>query len=171
MPERDATTVSVRKQFTNNQITRSRKLEGQWRGDNGVFFVASFARLGDGSVNEHDGQVWFYDPASQTITLKTIFGVNQNPDQDNGNFDGPDNITVSTHGGLILAEDGSGVSHLVGVTSEGKAYPLARNDFNDSEFCGPAFSSDGDTLFVNIQSPGFTLAITGPWGRPSNAAA
>ncbi len=169
--ERDATAVSVRRQFTNDQITRSRKLEGQWWGDGGAFFVASFARLGDGSVNEHDGQVWFYDPSSQTITLKTIFGVNQDPDQDNGNFDGPDNITVSTHGGLILAEDGSGVSHLVGVTSQGKAYPLARNDFNDSEFCGPAFSSDGETLFVNIQSPGFTLAITGPWGRPSNAAA
>lgn len=169
--ERDATAVSVRRQFTNGQITRSRKLEGQWWGDGGAFFVASFARLGDGSTNEHDGQVWFYDPSSQTITLKTIFGVNQDPDLDNGNFDGPDNITVSTHGGLILAEDGNGVSHLVGVTSQGKAYPLARNEFNDSEFCGPAFSSDGETLFVNIQSPGFTLAITGPWGRPSNAAA
>jgi secreted PhoX family phosphatase len=34
---------------------------------------------------------------------------------------------------------------------------------------GPAFSADGHTLFVNIQSPGFTLAVTGPWGRPSNA--
>jgi secreted PhoX family phosphatase len=171
VPDRDAVTVSVRKQFTNDQVTRSRKLEGQWWGDNGVFFVASFARLTDGSINEHDGQVWFYDPSSQTITLKTIFGVNKNPDQDNSNFDGPDNITVSTHGGLILAEDGDGVSHLVGVTSQGKAYPLARNEFNDSEFCGPAFSADGETLFVNIQSPGFTLAITGPWGRPSNAAA
>ncbi|MGJ9403910.1 alkaline phosphatase PhoX [Arthrobacter sp. KK5.5] len=170
VPDRDAATVSVRRQFGNDRITRSRKLEGQWWGDGGVFFVSSFARLGDGSANEHDGQVWFYDPATESITLKTIFGVNRDPDADNGNFDGPDNITVSTHGGLILAEDGDGVSHLVGVTSQGKAYPLARNDFNDSEFCGPAFSADGETLFVNIQSPGFTLAVTGPWGRASNAA-
>jgi len=165
VPDRGATTVSVRKQFETQQVTRSRKLEGQWWGDGGVFFVASFARTSDGSVNEHDGQVWFFDPRSQTITLKTIFGVNPNPEVDANNFDGPDNITVSAHGGLILAEDGEGVSHLVGVTSRGEAYPFARNDFNQSEFCGPAFSADGDTLFVNIQSPGFTFAVTGPWDR------
>lgn len=169
VPDRDARTVSVRNQFTNDQITRSRKLEGQWWGDGGAFFVSSFARTTDGSVNEHDGQVWFYDPAGESITLKTIFGVNQNPDEDGANFDGPDNITVAPQGGLILAEDGEGVSHLVGVTSQGKSYPLARNEYNNSEFCGPAFSADGRTLFVNIQSPGFTLAVTGPWGAPSNA--
>jgi secreted PhoX family phosphatase len=73
-------------------------------------------------------------------------------------------------GGLILAEDGDGVSHPVGVTDQGVSYPLARNDFNDSEFCGPAFSTDGTWPFTNIQSPGFPRAITGPWTRPSNAA-
>ena len=62
VPDRDAQTVSVRKQFTDDQVTRSRKLEGQWWGDGGAYFVASFARSSDGSVNEHDGQVWFYDP-------------------------------------------------------------------------------------------------------------
>ena len=172
VPDRDAPnapTFSTRKQFTADQITRSRKLEGQWWADGGAFFVSSFARTSDGSVHPHDGQVWFYDPESESVTLKTIFGVNTEPDADNGNFDGPDNITVSPHGGLILAEDGEGIQHLVGVTSQGKAYPLARNEYNDSEFCGPAFSADGSTLFVNIQSPGFTLAITGPWERPSNA--
>ena len=171
VPDRDAATVSVRKQFSTGQVTRSRKLEGQWWADGGAYFVSSFARTSDGSAHPHDGQVWFYDPRQATVTLKTIFGVNAEPDVDAGNFDGPDNITVSPHGGLILAEDGSGVQHLVGVTAQGKAYALARNEFNGSEFCGPAFSADGRVLFVNIQSPGFTLAITGPWGRPSNAAA
>ncbi|CAA9304606.1 MAG: putative secreted protein [uncultured Friedmanniella sp.] len=169
VPDRDAVSVSVRKQFSDSQVTRSRKLEGQWWADGGAFFVSSFARTSDGSAHPHDGQVWFYDPKSETVTLKTIFGVNADTAADNGNFDGPDNITVSPHGGLILAEDGAGVQHLVGVTSQGKAYALARNEYNGSEFCGPAFSADGSTLFVNIQSPGFTLAITGPWGRPSNA--
>ena len=154
--DRDGVKASVRNQFAGDQITRARKLEGQWWADGGAFFVSSFARTNDGSVHPHDGQVWFYDPTSETVTLKTIFG-------DNGKFDGPDNITVSPHGGLILAEDGEGIQHLVGVTSQGKAYPLARNEYNDSEFCGPAFSADGSVLFVNIQSPGFTLAITGPW--------
>jgi len=169
VPDRDARTTSVRKQFTDDQVTRARKLEGQWWADGGAWFVSSFARTSDGSVHEHDGQVWLYDPATETVTLSTIFGVNPEPAQD-GHFDGPDNITVAPQGGLILAEDGSGVSHLVGVTDQGKSYPMARNEYNNSEFCGPAFSHDGKWLFANIQSPGFTLAITGPWTGPSNAA-
>ena len=32
-----------------------------------------------------------------------------------------------------------------------------------SEFAGPRFSPDGKWLFVNIQVPGITFAITGPW--------
>jgi secreted PhoX family phosphatase len=169
VPDRDARTVSVRKQFTDGQVTRSRKLEGAWWSDGGAYFVASFARNDDGSVNEHDGQVWFYYPATETVTLKTIFGVNPDPDIDLNNFDGPDNITVSPYGGVILAEDGEGVSHLVGVTEDGKSYALARNDLNNSEFTGPAFSANGKVLFANIQSPGHVFAITGPWGRPSSA--
>ncbi|GAA3092094.1 alkaline phosphatase PhoX [Streptosporangium carneum] len=164
VPDRDAATVSVRKQFTNDQVTRARKLEGAWWGDGGAYFVSSYARTSDGSVNEHDGQVWFYDPRSETVTLKTIFGVNPDPTQDT-DYDGPDNITVSPYGGVILAEDGEGLSHLVGVTKQGKAYPIARNQLNDSEFTGPTFSADGRILFANIQSPGYVFAITGPWGR------
>ncbi len=170
VPDRDARTVSVRKQFTNDQVTRSRKLEGAWWADGGAYFVASYARHSDGSTNEHDGQVWFYNPATESVTLKTIFGVNTDPDIDNSNYDGPDNITVSPYGGVILAEDGEGIQHLVGVTDQGKAFTLARNEFNGSEFAGPVFSGDGRILFVGIQSPGHVLAITGPWGRPSNAA-
>jgi secreted PhoX family phosphatase len=170
VPDRHARTTSVRRQFTDDQVTRSRKLEGQWWADGGVYFVASYARLSDGSPNEHDGQVWFYDPAKETVTLKTIFGVNPDPEVDAGNYDGPDNITVSPYGGVILAEDGEGVTHLVGVTEEGKAYAMARNDQGDGEFTGPVFSPDGKTLFACIQSgPGRVFAITGPWGRPSSA--
>ena len=163
VPDREAASVSVRKQLGDDQVTRSRKLEGAWWADGGAYFVASFARNSDGSVNEHDGQVWFYDPASETVTLKTLFGVNPDPDLDSDSYDGPDNMTVSPYGGIILAEDGEGVQHLVGVTEDGKSFPMARNDLNDSEFCGPAFSTDGTWLFANIQSPGYTLAITGPW--------
>ncbi len=163
VPDPLATEVSVRKQFTTGQVTRSQKLEGQWWGHGGAYFVASFARVADGSPKAHDGQVWFYDPDSRTVTLTTIFGVNPTPGV-GGPFDGPDNITVSAHGGLILAEDGKGIQHLIGVTSAGEAYPLARNDLATAgEFCGPAFSRDRRTLFVNIQFPGYTFAITGPW--------
>ncbi|MCK0093705.1 PhoX family protein [Rhodococcus sp. F64268] len=166
VPDRNANDEPIREQFGDGEVTRSRKLEGAWWGDGGAYFVASYARFDDGSVAEHDGQVWFYDPASETAELKVLFGVNPDPSVDTGNYDGPDNITVSPHGGLVLAEDGEGVSHLIGVTPSGAPFSLARNELNDSEFCGPAFSADGRTLFVNIQTPGLTLAITGPWVRP-----
>jgi hypothetical protein len=78
-------------------------------------------------------QVWLYDPDSAKITLKTIFGVNPAPSLDT-NFDGPDNMTVSPYGGIILAEDGDGINHLVGVPAGGTPYAFARNDLNDSEF-------------------------------------
>jgi len=164
VPDRLAKTTSVRKQFTPAQVTGSRKLEGAWWGHHGAYFVASYARKSDGSVAEHDGQVWFYDPRTSTITLETIFGVNPNPAAD-GAFDGPDNITVSPYGGVILAEDGEGVQHLIGVSERGTSYALARNELNDSEFTGPTFSADGSVLFANIQSPGYVFAITGPWRR------
>ena len=77
--------------------------------------------------------------------------------------------TVSPYGGVILAEDGEGIQHLVGVTDQGKAYPLARNEEGTGEFTGPTFSADGKTLFACIQMPGYVFAITGPWRRPSNA--
>jgi hypothetical protein len=32
-----------------------------------------------------------------------------------------------------------------------------------SEWAGATYSPDGRWLFVNIQSPGITFAITGPW--------
>ena len=36
-------------------------------------------------------------------------------------------------------------------------------DFTSSEFAGATFSPDGRWLFVNVQTPGITFAITGPW--------
>nr|WP_245192312.1 alkaline phosphatase PhoX [Arthrobacter pigmenti] len=169
VPDRDAAERSVREQFDDEQVTRSYKLEGQWWADDGAYFVASFARFREGAAGEHNGQVWFYDPSDETLTLKTIFGIDAVAEQLPGVSGRPDNITVSPHGGFVLAEDSDGVSHLLGVTSQGGTYPLARNDHNDSEFCGPAFSADGRILFVNIQSPGFTLAVTGPWDQPEDS--
>ncbi|WP_030815381.1 alkaline phosphatase PhoX [Streptomyces sp. NRRL F-2799] len=164
VPDRDARTVPVRKQFTDGQVTRARKLEGMWWGDGGVYVVSSYAR--EESPVQHDGQVWFYDPRRRTLTLKVLLGTG-------GTFDGPDNITISPYGGLIIAEDGEGVQHLFGATDGGRTYPIARNELNIgtesapeySEFTGVTFSPDGHTLFANIQEPGIMLAITGPWKR------
>ena len=49
-----------------------------------------------------------------TLRLEVWFAVN--PDESSDLPDGPDNITVSPYGGLILAEDGDGVQHLYAVS-------------------------------------------------------
>ena len=156
--------ASTRTQFTHDQITRSRKLEGMWWGDGGAYFVASFARTSDGSAAQHDGQVWFLDPRDDTIELKLHFAYT--PADQDSNPDGPDNITVSAYGGLIIAEDGEGKQHLVGSTERGKTFFFARNDHpDDSEFAGPNFSHDRSILFANVQSPGYVFAIRGPFKK------
>ena len=98
------------------------------------------------------------------VLLKVRFGLNPAPDAD-GAFDGPDNITVSPWGGLILAEDGVGVQHLIGVSAGGATFPLARDEGGGGEFTGPVFSHDKQVLFANTYAPGTMYAITGPW-RP-----
>jgi uncharacterized protein len=164
VPDRDAATVPTRKQFTDDQITRSRKLEGMWWGDGGAYFVCSFARFTDGSAAQHDGQVWFLDPDEDTIELKLHF-VYTPGDQDDDE-DGPDNITVSAYGGLIIAEDGEGKQHLVGSSEDGETFFFARNDdAEDSEFTGPTFSPDRRILFANVQVPGVVYAIRGPFRK------
>lgn len=73
-----------------------------------------------------------------------------------------DNVTVAPWGGLVLCEDsGQDPQYLRGVTSSGALFPLAAN--RRSEFAGATFSPDGSVLFVNIQSPGISFAIEGPW--------
>lgn len=165
VPDRDARTVEVREQFGPGEVTRARKLEGMWWGDGGAYLVSSYARA-ESPGPGHDGQVWFYDPRHRTLTLKVLLGTG-------GAFDGPDNVTVSPYGGLVIAEDGDGSQHLFGATDSGRTYPIARNELNIgtadepeySEFTGVTFSPDGRTLYANIQEPGIMLAITGPWKR------
>ena len=161
VPDPLALARSTRKQFSDGQVTRSRKLEGAWWADGRAYIVCSYARVGDGSAVEHDGQVWSYDPAGQTLRLEARFGLN--PDPAGRKPDGPDNITVSPWGGLMLAEDGAGVQHLYAVTPDGVPSPFARNALNDNEFAGICFAPDRRTLFASIQTPGVTFAITGPF--------
>ncbi|MGH8969541.1 MAG: alkaline phosphatase PhoX [Actinomycetes bacterium] len=164
VPDRDATTVRIRQQFTDAQVTRSRKLEGAWWGRGGAYFVASFARQSDGSAVVHDGQVWFYDPLAHTIELKLRFA--RAGAANSTSPDGPDNITVSPYGGVILAEDGGGKQHLIGSTGPLNTYFLARNDLpGDGEFTGPNFSRNKKVLFANVFNPGHVFAITGPWRK------
>jgi len=178
VPDRDAASISTRKQFDYltkdttgaytvpvarpaGPITRSRKLEGAWWSRGGFYFDASYARPSDGSASTHDGQIWFFDVSRQKIRLIAYFPATADQDVD---VDGPDNLTVNPHGGLVICEDGDGVNHLVTVGLDGSSAFFGRNR-NDSEFTGANFSPDGRTLFANSQEPGVVFAIAGPWRR------
>ncbi len=104
------------------------------------------------------GQVWRLDLAAQELSLVV------EPD-DLALLDGPDNLVPAPNGDLIVCEDGEKENFVVGITPLGRLYPFARNALNHSEFAGAAFAPDGGTLFVNIQEPGITFAIRGPWQR------
>ncbi|WP_030173010.1 alkaline phosphatase PhoX [Spirillospora albida] len=152
--------TSIRKQYEDEQITRSQKLEGAWWSRGKAYFVASYSDTGAGAAADHAGQVWTYCPRTRTVELELVF-------KPGGRFDSPDNITVSPYGGgVILAEDGDGEQYLIGTNRRNQPFAFARNAANDSEFCGVTFSPDGRTLFANRQSgPGATFAVTGPWHR------
>jgi len=77
-----------------------------------------------------------------------------------------DNVTIAPWGDLIICEDGAEHNYLRGVTSGGKIYTIGDSAYHThSELCGACFAPNHPTLFVNLQRPGLTLAITGPWDK------
>ncbi|MDX1516223.1 MAG: DUF839 domain-containing protein [Woeseiaceae bacterium] len=75
----------------------------------------------------------------------------------------PDNLTMAPWGDLVVCEDTLMRCGLVGIRPDGSQYPIADNVYSNSELAGVCFAPDGNTLFVNIQYPGTTVAIHGPW--------
>jgi Predicted phosphatase len=139
-----------------------------------VFFAAT------GGGAKKLGQIWKYEPSpfegtprerEKPATLELFY-----ESQDRAHMESCDNITVAPWGDLIICEDSYSadptmVNYLRGLTPQGKIYTLAMNAHPaKGEFCGACFSPDGTTLFVNIQRPGMTLAITGPWGSLRHSA-
>ncbi len=139
------------------------RLEGAWQGNGVIYFVST------SGGNARQGQIFVYDPAANEFWLlfespsSTVLAA-------------PDNICVSPRGGLVLCEDGGGLEYLHGLTPQGDIFRFCQNNvvlngerngivgnFTGSEFAGATFSPDGRWLFCNIQSPGISLAITGPW--------
>lgn len=131
----------------------------------GAFFQEGVFWFDDTSAGDKKlGRVYRYIP--HTNTLELFYEGN-----DSREMEYPDNICMTPWGDLWYAEDGSGDDRLMGITPEGKIYPFAHNRQSGSELAGPTFSPDGNTLFVNIQSPGQTFAIWGPFQRRNSARA
>ncbi|MFP5393967.1 MAG: alkaline phosphatase PhoX, partial [Gammaproteobacteria bacterium] len=132
------------------------------------------------------GTIWELDLASQTFRC-----IYSSPGPLVGNMG--DNLCVSPKHGIMICEDASTAAtdafgfgqRLMGVTHQGDAYIFAKNnvvvsdaqlntagklvslagDHRSQEFAGCCFDPTGRYLFVNIQTPGITFAITGPWAK------
>jgi len=134
--------------------------EGMWAGDGAIWFACtSGGRAGCGQVFRYTPSAGEGDAKREKEERGTIELFFESQDQSVVDF--CDNLTVSPWGDLVLCEDGSGPNFLVVLAQNGDVCPLAKNTL--SEFAGATFAPDGSTLFVNIQSPGITLAIRGPW--------
>ena len=159
--------------------------EGIWWADGKLFIVDTSTGVDDTGARGHgNGSVWVLDLRTMVLTALFVSG-------DQLAAHNPDNITVSPKGGVILCEDGGESpdqygpgARLIGLNRAGASYYFCKNnveltaeqiaaagkvieegDYRDSEFCGACWGPRGATMFVNIQTPGITFAITGPWHR------
>ncbi len=121
------------------------------------------------------GCVFEYSPLTET--LKLIFDS-----PGHTTISGPDNITISPRGSLLICEDRTisetAAQSLFGLTEQGQLFrfcqvnPQVAGHHADfrlshtllfSEWAGVTFSADGQWLFCNLYWPGLSLAIIGPW--------
>lgn len=132
------------------------RLEGCLYGNGRIYFTSTSG--GDKGL----GQVWEYTPSGKDQGfLKLLFEPT-----DPAVLNMPDNICLTRAGNLTICED-NGVTNFIRVLNQkGELFDLAKNifeGFETREFAGVTFSPDFKTLFMNIQVPGVTLAIWGPW--------
>lgn len=136
------------------------RLEGAWYGDGSVFFISTNGGDPRPGGDPGLGQVWQYIPRGSSGGRLVLLVESRDPEV----MEAPDNICVSPRGGLLACEDGDGAQYLRGITRDGRVFDFAtHNVVGSSEFAGGNWSPDGNWLFVNIQDPGSTYAITGPW--------
>ncbi len=136
--------------------------EGMWYGRAEIFFACT-----NGGISK-TGQVFRYTPSADegTDRERTNPGKLSLYLEPNNThlIQSCDNVTVAPWGDLVICEDGPEHNYLRGVTPEGRIYTLGDSAYHvRSELCGACFSNEPPILFVNLQNPGLTLAITGPW--------
>jgi secreted PhoX family phosphatase len=164
-----------------------RRPEGMWYGDESIYFVST-----DGGQSTQ-GQVFCLDLRKQELTLiydSPNPEALDNPDNLVITPRGGLIFCEDNSGNPAFLLDGVSTERLVGLTRDGRIFTFATNllDFSGSlptsmapytrpnnsgqfnqnyraqEWAGATFDRSGEWLFVNIQTPGVTFAITGPWG-------
>lgn len=160
-----------------NGAAQFRRGEGAWYHNGVIYWVDT---SGGPSSN---GVIWAYEPelttGKGTGRLSAVF-----VSTDGERADNPDNITLSRDGGVLFCEDNGRAegTRLISLMESGDVYEFGRNnmnltaplpgrpaiepmDYRPAEFAGACFDPSGRYLFVNIQTPGVTFVITGPWKR------
>lgn len=131
--------------------------EGCWYSHGHVYFTT-----------KGDNKVWRLDTNLNRLEVIYDAATSANPI-----LTGVDNLTVSSGGDVLVAEDG-GDMQIVVIDSQGEVAPLIQvTGQDDSEITGPAFSPDGTRLYFSSQRGsnlfgggngfGITYEITGPF--------
>ena len=140
------------------------RIEGCYAHGDTIWFTSTSGGDAD------SGQVWAFDAKSSELQL-----IYESPARKTLYY--PDNIALSPRGGLVMCQDSyrREAQSLFGLTPDGGLFEFGRNntrldgeqgftgDFFNSEFAGACFSPDGKWMFVNVYTPGYSVAITGPW--------
>lgn len=112
------------------------------------------------------GQVWSYRPRTEQLTM-----VYESPAI--ATMDYPDQLATLGEA-LVICQDSKRTEQqvLYWLKPGGTPRQFARNNveiegrnYRMAEWSGVCTSADGRWLFANIYSPGFSIAITGPWDQ------
>ena len=155
--DRQAQTTPLRRQFPG--ATVHPKIEGCWPDAAGLWFTLSYVNATEAARNGNDedwGMVMYYSIADETQTLKEYYAAGNAEE-----FHGPDNITVSPWGSVVIAEDGMNPCSLIAYSERRGSLEFARDLADRGEWAGPCFNRSGSLLFASVQSD-CTYAISGP---------
>lgn len=151
-------------------------------GGEGIWYDAGFVYFS----TKGDNRIWALDVGAQVISV-----LYAPEDYDDAPLTGVDNVTVSPHGDILIAEDG-GNMELVMISAEREMSVFLRlvgPTATASELCGPAWSPDGTRLYFSSQrggaggfqgllpnnpvstgpGPGLTYEVTGPFREARRA--
>jgi uncharacterized protein len=118
-----------------------------FRGGEGLWYfngIVYFSTKGD-------NRIWAFEPATQQLQVIYDFATASPADRV---LSGVDNLTVSRHGDVLVAEDGGNMELCVILPDRRVKVLLRVHGQDESEITGPAFSPDGTRLYFNSQRGG-----------------
>ena len=168
-----------------------RRLEGCWYGRGSIFFVSTNGGPNIAPPNgtgTGEGQLFEYDPKSETLRIRYVSPARSALENPDNIVVAPDGSIIFCEDnadgtGGVDPNPGERLVWLYPKTGQIFTFALNNMDFTSAgfgtlerpsgmsftanakqnEWAGAVFSPDGKWLFVNIQNPGVTFAITGPW--------